>query len=134
MKNTNLPILYYVPTVTSMIDEVLSLMESTSKSSQAAYGTSIDCKCDSDKCSFCVELPGVKKENIKLTLDKNYITLEATKKNILLDKETKIKEKLWLANPERYKLEEISSKFEDGVLVIDIPKKEQEKPRELTVT
>ncbi len=84
-----------------------------------------------------VDLPGFKKEDIKLTLENGYLVIEAGKS---LEKEKKGK----AIRKERYegtmqrsfyvgeevKEEDIKAKFEDGVLKLSVPKKEKEKAEE----
>ena len=81
-----------------------------------------------------IDLPGFKKEQIKLQLEDGYLTVSAEKG---LDKDEKDK-KGKLIRQERYSgamsrsfyvgdevtQEEIKAKFENGVLKIEIPKKE----------
>ncbi|MCR5213781.1 MAG: Hsp20/alpha crystallin family protein [Eubacterium sp.] len=84
-----------------------------------------------------IDLPGFKKDEIKLTLENGYLSVSAAKG---LDKEEKDK-KGKLIRQERYAgamqrsfyvgdavvEEDIKAKFEDGVLKLNIPKKEAEK-------
>ena len=81
-----------------------------------------------------IDLPGFKKEQVKLSLEDGYLTVSAEKG---LDKDEKDK-KGRLIRQERYSgsmsrsfyvgeditQDEIKAKFENGVLKIDIPKKE----------
>ena len=84
-----------------------------------------------------IELPGVKKENVKAELKNGYLTITASTGR---DKDEKDKKGKYIRR-ERYagamqrsfyvgdemKQEDIKAKFEDGVLKITVPKKE-EKP------
>ena len=84
-----------------------------------------------------IDLPGFKKDEIKLSLDNGYLSVNAAKS---LDKDKKnIKGKI--IRQERYACSmqrsfyvgdaltetDIKAKFEDGVLKLSIPKKEPEK-------
>ncbi len=82
-----------------------------------------------------VDLPGFKKDEIKIELENGYLTISAQKG---IDKEEKNKEDGHYIRKERYsgamqrsfyvgdalKQEDISAKFEDGILKLSIPKKE----------
>lgn len=82
-----------------------------------------------------IDLPGFKKEEINAKLENGYLTIEAEK---ALDKETNDK-KGKLIRQERYNghcsrsfyvgggvtQEDISARFEDGILKLSIPKKDQ---------
>ncbi len=91
-----------------------------------------------------VDLPGFKKENIQLELKDGYLTITAAKG---LDKDTK-DAKGTIVRQERYagtmqrsfyvgdalKPEEIKAKFEDGVLTLEVPKKDKkELPHQTTI-
>ncbi|MBQ1468222.1 MAG: Hsp20/alpha crystallin family protein [Solobacterium sp.] len=83
-----------------------------------------------------VDLPGFKKENIQLELKDGYLTITAAKG---LDQDTKNTQGK-IVRQERYAgtlqrsfyvgeqitPEEIKAKFEDGVLTLEVPKKDQE--------
>ena len=84
-----------------------------------------------------IDLPGFKKDEIRLTLEDGYLSVSAAKG---LDKEKKYR-KGRLIRQERYsgamqrsfyvgenlKEEDVKAKFEDGVLKLEVPKKEPEK-------
>ena len=91
-----------------------------------------------------IDLPGFKKDEIKLELDKGYLTVSTTKS---LDKDENDK-KGKLIRQERYAgsmqrsffvgenltEEDVKAKFEDGVLKLIIPKKEAPKlPEKKTI-
>ena len=84
-----------------------------------------------------IDLPGFKKDEIKLTLENGYLTVSAAKS---LDKDKKnikgriIRQERYAGSMQRsfYVGEEVAetdikAKFEDGVLKLSIPKKEAEK-------
>lgn len=96
-----------------------------------------DIKDQKDHYELDVDLPGCKKEDIALTLNDGYLNIAAQKG---LGKEEKDKEGK-LIRQERYagsmarsfyvgegvKEEDIGAKFENGVLRITVPKKEEKK-------
>ena len=97
-----------------------------------------------DKYELDIDLPGFKKDEIKLSLENGYLSVSAAKG---LDKEEKDK-KGKLIRQERYSgsmqrsffigkavtEEDIKAKFEDGVLKLEIPKKEAPKvPEKKTI-
>ena len=85
-----------------------------------------------------VDLPGFKKDEIKVSLENGYMTIEAAKS---LDKEEKEKETGKYIRKERYAgamsrsfyvgkditEKDIHGKYENGILMLDIPKKAPEK-------
>ena len=97
-----------------------------------------------DKYEVDIDLPGFKKDEIKLHLEKGYLTVSAEKG---LDKEEK-DDKGKLIRQERYSgamkrsfylgenitEEDVKAKFEDGVLRLTVPKKEtQPLPEKKTI-
>lgn len=86
---------------------------------------------------FKIDMPGYKKENIKISLNEGYLTIEAD--NAVEKKEEKNEKFL---HKERFyghvcrtfyvgediNEEGITAKFEDGVLVLVVPKKEHVEP------
>ncbi len=81
------------------------------------------------------ELPGVKKEDLDIDIDKNYITINAKK-----EEENKIDEKSYKKSefrygefsrtvyfPEEIDIEKTEAKLQDGILKIEAPKRNSEK-------
>ncbi|MDR1835827.1 MAG: Hsp20/alpha crystallin family protein [Fusobacteriaceae bacterium] len=89
---------------------------------------------------LAVDLPGYKKEEVSAKLENGYLTLSATKGS---EKEEKDKSGRYIRR-ERYSgacirsfyvgegitQEDIKAKFENGVLAVSIPKKDQKKVEE----
>ena len=104
---------------------------------RAAQVMKTDVQEHDDKYELDIDLPGFKKDEIKLTLENGYLTVSAAKG---LDKDEKDK-KGKIIRQERYagamqrsfyvgdavKQEDVKAKFEDGVLRLSIPKKDPEK-------
>ena len=85
---------------------------------------------------LAVDLPGFKKDEISIDLSNGYLTIEAAKG---LDKDEEDKKGRYIRR-ERYagsmsrsfyvgdvKPEEVSAKFENGILTLDVPKTGQKK-------
>jgi HSP20 family protein len=89
------------------------------------------------------ELPAVKKEDVKVTVDKGMITIEGERKQQKEDKNEKFHrvERLHgtfmrsFSLPENANIDAISCEDKDGVLTVRIPKTEtgQSKPRQIRV-
>ena len=104
----------------------------------AAHVMRTDVREHDDGYEVDIDLPGFKKEEISLSLENGYLTVSASKG---LDKKEENK-KGKLIRQERYMgsmqrsfyvgegvtEEDIKAKFEDGVLKLDIPKKEAKLP------
>ena len=87
-----------------------------------------------------IDLPGVKKEDIRVELNKGYLVITASTN---LEKEEKDESKNYLRRErssgkyrrsffvgEELTEDDIKAKFENGALTIDLPKKEQKKIEE----
>ena len=84
-----------------------------------------------------IDLPGFKKDEIQLSLDNGYLCVGATKARDNDKKNRKgkiIRQERYMGSMQRsfyvgdgVKEEDIKAKFEDGVLKLDIPKKEETK-------
>ena len=91
----------------------------------------------------CAELPGIKKEDLDIDIDKNYLTINAEKqeeKNV--DENNYKKSEFRYGSysrtvyfPEEIDIEKTDAKMEHGILKINAPKKEAEKEntKKLTV-
>ena len=88
------------------------------------------------------ELPGMKKEDIKIEIHDNVLTLTGEKKQ-----EEKSDKKSYhriessygkfersFRLPKEVKAEDIKAKYKNGILTIDIPKVEETKPKEIAVS
>ena len=97
-----------------------------------------DIKETDDNYELIVDLPGFKKDEIKVSLEDGYLTIEAAKG---LDEDEQEKKTGKYIRKERYagtmsrsfyvgeavNEEDVHAKYEDGILKISVPKKEPEK-------
>ena len=79
-----------------------------------------DIRENKDSYDVIVDLPGFKKEGIQVQLEDGYMTITAAKS---LDKDEKDEAGKYIRQ-ERYTVEDIKAKFEDGTLRLNIPKKD----------
>ena len=93
-----------------------------------------DIKEDENKYDLDIEMPGMTKDNIKISLENSYLTIEGEIEN----KEEKDEKKHYIYHERYYgsmsrsyyvgdsvKEEDIKAKFENGILHIEIPKVEK---------
>jgi len=96
------------------------------------FSPKIDISEEKDKINVVAEIPGVKKQDIKITLQDNILTIEGEKKQ-----ETEKKEKNYYRSermfgsfkrsftlPTEVDSEKVEAKFEDGMLNISLKKLE----------
>lgn len=86
-------------------------------------------------------LPGVKKEDIKVSLSDGVITIEGERKQQKEEKNEKVhRVESYFGSfarsfslPENVKAESVNSEYKDGVLSVHIPKTEKERPKQIAV-
>ena len=90
---------------------------------------------------FEFELPGLRKEDIKISVEENILSVESVRQETKEEKDQSyyIVErrmgcfKRQFTLPENAKPEDISAKYENGLLELRLPKKEKSKPRSIEV-
>lgn len=94
-----------------------------------------------DSLQVKVELPGVKKGDVEISLKDDLLTIKGEKRE---EKEEKDENRYYvertygtfsrtLTLPSLVKSDQVKATFEDGILVITLPKDEEEKAREVQV-
>ena len=110
------------------------------------FGTSFNPRMDAydseDKLTVDAEMPGVKKEDIKISMLNGVLTLSGEKKNLRSDEKLKTglkNERLFgsfsrsITLPEEADPENVQASFEDGVLHIEVFKKVQKQEKERVI-
>ncbi|MBN2412078.1 Hsp20/alpha crystallin family protein [candidate division KSB1 bacterium] len=106
-----------------------------------AWSPRIDVKETKDAYEVMADLPGLKKENIEISVHENVLTLKGERKH----EEKKEGENEYYMErsygsfcrsfqiPSKVKSEEINATYKDGVLQLRLPKAEEAKPREIQI-
>lgn len=89
---------------------------------------------DKDNFYALFELPGVKKEDVKVEVHDRLLTVTADRREKSDDKEESLSLSRSISVPEGIKGEAISAKLEDGILTVTLPKEEQRKPKTIEVS
>ena len=106
-----------------------------------AFNPSIDLVDTSDYLQVKVELPGVKKDDVEISLKEDLLTIKGEKKE---EREEKDENRYYVEStygtfsrrltlPSLVKNDQVKATFEDGILVITLPKAEEEKATEVKV-
>lgn len=109
--------------------------------SMSAWKPSVDIYETDEAIILKAELPGIKKEDVSVEIKDNVLTLKGER---IEDKEVKEesyfrKERCFGTFSRAFNLQhrvqpdKIKARFKDGILEVEIPKPEEEKPKQITV-
>jgi len=109
--------------------------------SSRGFLPAVDVRETQDALHFDVELPGMTKEHIDITVENNVLTISGERK---FEKETKEGEYHRMERsfghfsrsftlPTGVRTDKIDAKFEHGILSIDLPKQEGAKPKKIAI-
>jgi len=107
----------------------------------AVWSPAVDITERVDEYRVQVELPGVNKNDVSITLESNILTIRGTKKQ---EKEEKGREyhrvernygsfQRSFTLPTSVKADKIDASFTDGILTVALPKAEESKPKQIEV-
>ena len=123
------------------VDRVFRDFYNTDFDGGSRWMPSVDIAEDKDKFMLSAELPGVKKEDVKISLNNNTLTIEGEKKTDFEKKEDnsyrserfygKFSRSFTLSS--EIEADKIEADFKDGILNVSLPKSEKVKPRQITI-
>jgi HSP20 family protein len=107
----------------------------------SAWQPAVDVFEDKDTVKIVAELPGVKPEDVKLSLENNVLTIRGEKKQEAEERTDRVHryERSYGAFERAFVLpstvdgEKISADYRNGVLTVAVPKAERARPREIPV-
>ena len=96
---------------------------------------------DPEGIKISIELPGLKPEDVKLTIENHTLTIRGEKKQVAEEKTTRVHryERSYGAFERSFTLpttvdnDKVAARFEHGVLTVALPKADKAKPREIEV-
>ena len=97
---------------------------------------------DKDDIKLVAELPGIKSEDVKISLENNTLTLWGEKKQVAEEKTERVHryertygrfERVFTL-PSTVDPDRIEASFDNGILTVVLPKSERARPREIPVT
>ncbi len=137
-----------VRSLDNMQDEVSRVFDSffdarayAGRSSDRGWDPDVDIVEDKDKVLVTVDLPGIEKDDIKVSVEENILTIKGERK---AEKEEKDKnyhrvERVYgsfcrsFSLPSKVDGQKIKASYKNGVLSIDLPKAEELKPKEIPI-
>lgn len=101
----------------------------------------VDIREDEDAFYVYAEIPGVKKEDVKITMNNNLLSIRGEKKQEIEKSESNYHRiersfgsfERTFTLPLTVKTDRITAAFTDGVLRVDLPKTEEAKPKEIQI-
>jgi HSP20 family protein len=90
---------------------------------------------DKENTYVRAELPGLAREDISIEVVNGYLSINGTRK--VTDDDGKVTESFSLnrsiAIPETVQTDKVSAAYENGVLTVTLPKREEVKPKKITI-
>jgi HSP20 family protein len=122
-----------------MMDDVMHASLGTATNARS-YAPEVDIRTSDDRVVFSFDVPGVKKDDLEITLEKGVLTVKGSRQF----EPTNAKERLVLGRsygtfsrsfslPDHLDEDKLTAKLESGVLTIEIPKSEKAQPRRIPV-
>jgi HSP20 family protein len=107
-----------------------------------AWTPAVDIREDADGLSLVVDLPGLGKDDVSITLENNVLTIAGERKFVADEKKNESYHRLerhYGAFSRSFTLaptvrtDKVEATFRDGVLTVHLPKQEESKPRRITI-
>lgn len=89
---------------------------------------------DKDNAYVRAELPGINRADLGVEVVDGCLNISATRKNKEGENEETFSLSRSVALPENVRSDKVSASYENGVLTVTFPKKEEAKPRKITVS
>lgn len=100
---------------------------------EATRAPAIDWHESDDSYILSVELPGVKKEEIRLEVDQGQVSIRTERVVDAKDSKETVLHERTVSLPEGIAGEKATAAFADGVLTLTFPKREEDKPRTIEI-
>ena len=127
-----------VSTLDRMLDDVMGSAFGTATNPRT-FNPSIDIRTSDDEVVFVCDVPGVKRDELEITLENHVLTLRGARKF-----ETRQDEQVLLGRtygsftraftlPDSLDEDHLSAELADGVLTVKIPRHPKAKPRKIAI-
>ena len=130
------------PMIDRLFDDVMTEIAGTAlgpTKSPTAFSPAIDVRANADEIVFVCDVPGLKQEDLEITVASGKLTIKGQRRY-----EGGEKDQVWLGRaygaferaftlPDLVDAEKLSADLADGVLTLRVPKVPQAKPRRITI-
>jgi HSP20 family protein len=127
-----------VPALDHLLDDVMGSMLGTATSTRT-FDPSIDVHEGENDVVFVCDVPGVKKDDLEVTLENDVLTIKGVRRFEGKDKEQIVLGRAYgsfnrtFALPDYLDDANLTAQLADGVLTISIPKQAKAKPRKIQI-
>jgi HSP20 family protein len=128
-----------VSTLDRMFDDVMGSMLGTATSTRT-FDPSIDVHASDNELVFVCDVPGIKQDDLEVTLENHVLTIKGARKFEGKDDEQVMLGRAYGSFSRSYTLpdyvddEKLGAHLADGVLTIRIPKQPKAKPRKIQIS
>ena len=124
--------------LSNLQDELDRLFESP----LTGWAPALDVQEDKDKFTIRVELPGLKREDIDVSLQDDALVISGERQSEKVEEGVEVhrQERFYgrfqraLTLPERVAADKVKADYKDGVLTVTLPKTEEAKPKKIDVS
>jgi HSP20 family protein len=88
---------------------------------------------DKDNTYVRAELPGVNRDDIHVEMVDGYLTRNASRKSKDGEREQSFSFSRSVSIPESVETDKVAAAYENGILTVTLPKREEAKPRKISV-
>ncbi len=128
----------FAPTPWSGLESEINRLFQSTLSDFVAPSTSdrfpVDLYEDKENTYVRAELPGVERNDINVEVVDDYLTVTAVRKVKEGEREESFSFSRSIAIPESVQSDKVVARYENGVLTVTLPKKEEAKPRKIAVS
>jgi len=128
-----------VTTLDRMLDDVMGSAFGTAMSPRT-FTPTIDIRATADDVAFVCDVPGLKREDLEITLENHVLTLKGNRKFDSRDNEQVVLGRSYgefsrsFTLPDGLDEEQLSATLADGVLTVKIPRHPKAKPRKILIS
>ena len=124
-----------------LFESPLSALTATSQQFLSGWAPAFDLHEDKDNLVLRAELPGMKKEDIEISLQGDVLTLAGERKEEQYHKEAEVyrserflgRFQRTISLPVQVDVAKVQASYKDGILTVTLPKAEHAKPRQIEV-
>jgi len=118
----------------SEMDQFFNATISTLAGAQTNNRFPVDLYEDKENTYVRAELPGVNKEDISIEFVDSFLTLQASRKQKTDQNEESFSLNRSVMISNEVQADKVSASYENGMLTVTLPKKEESKPRKISVS